>query len=213
MKKLTLIIIIAISFWATNMFSQEAADFNNKIYIGAKIGFNYSNVWDSEGEEFKSDGKFGLVGGGFISIPLFDVFSFQPELLFSQKGFKATGKLLGADYNISRTTNYLSIPLLAGFAPIDFITILAGPQYSYLMKQTDEFENATTSIDQEKEFVNDNLRDNTFSFLIGADFKMEQMVISTRLGWDLLNNNGDGTSTTPRYKNTWWQLTFGYRFN
>lgn len=213
MKRLLFLIIFASLFWATNIFSQGSFDFENKMYIGAKLGFNYSNVWDSEGEEFKAEGKFGFVGGGFLSIPILDVFSFQPELLFSQKGFKATGRLLGADYNISRTTNYLSLPLLAGFTPIKFVTILAGPQYSYLMKQTDEFENATTTVAQEQEFVNDNIRDNTFSFLIGADFKMEQMILSTRLGWDLLNNNGDGTTTTPRYKNTWWQLTIGYRFN
>lgn len=212
MKKILLILVIASAFAATNLWSQSS-DYNDKIYLGVKLGLNYSNVWDSEGEEFKADAKFGLVGGGFLSIPLIDRFSFQPEILFSQKGFNATGKILGADYNIARTTNYLSIPLLAGFSPIDNLTFLAGPQYSYLMKQTDEFENATTSIDQEKEFVNDNIRDNTFSFLLGLDFKIDQIVMSTRLGWDLLNNNGDGTSTTPRYKNTWWQLTLGYRFN
>ena len=213
MKNLIMIIAVTTILWANESLSQGTTDFSDKIYVGAKVGFNYSNVWDSEGEEFKSDAKFGLVGGGFLSIPIIDRFTFQPELLFSQKGFKATGKILGGEYNITRTTNYFSIPLLAGFSPIEYLTILAGPQYSYLMKQTDEFENATTSIEQEKEFVNDNIRDNTFSFLIGLDAKMDQMVFSTRLGWDLLNNNGDGTSTTPRYKNTWWQLTIGYRFN
>jgi hypothetical protein len=33
-----------------------------------------------------------------------------------------------------------------------------------------------------------------------------------RGSWDLKNNNGDGTSTTPRYKNVWYQATVGYRF-
>ncbi len=212
MKKLALIILIATSFWATSVFSQQTVDFKNRIYVGVKLGLNYSNVWDSEGEEFNADGKIGLVGGGFMSIPILDVFSFQPELLFSQKGFKATGKLFGSNYDVTRTTNYLSIPLLVGFSPAESITILAGPQYSYLMKQTNEFKNAVTTIEQEKEFDNDNIRDNTFSFLIGADVKLTQLVLSTRLGWDLMNNNGDGTSTTPRYKNTWWQLTVGYRF-
>jgi hypothetical protein len=213
MKKFLMTLIIVGLFWANNIFSQGSNDFKDKIYVGAKLGFNYSNVWDSEGEEFKADGKLGLVAGGFLSIPIVDRFSFQPEILFSQKGFKGTGRILGADYNITRTTNYFSIPLLAGFTPIEYVTILIGPQYSYLMKQTDEFENATTTIAQEKEFVNDNLRNNTFSFLFGADLILDQVVMSTRLGWDLLNNNGDGTSTTPRYKNTWWQLTIGYRFN
>lgn len=210
MKNLVIILVLGFLFSTNCIFAQSSSDFENNMFFGAKLGLNYSNVWDTEGEEFKADAKFGFVGGVFLSFPLFERFTFQPELLFSQKGFKATGKILGADYNITRTTNHLAIPLLAGYSPVENLTIFAGPQYSYLMKQTDEFENATTSFEQEKEFVNDNPRDNTFSFLIGIDGKINRIVLSTRLGWDLTNNNGDGTSTTPRYKNTWWQLTFGY---
>jgi hypothetical protein len=37
---------------------------------------------------------------------------------------------------------------------------------------------------------------------------MNNIVIGARAGWDLLNNKGDGTSTTPRYKNMWYQATW-----
>jgi hypothetical protein len=68
------------------------------------------------------------------------------------------------------------------------------------------------STTQEEEFTNDNLRKNTFSFIIGGDVNFENLVLGLRGSWDLKNNNGDGTSTTPRYKNVWYQATVGYRF-
>lgn len=185
---------------------------SNQILFGLKIGTNYSNVYDSKGEKFNADPKFGLATGAFIDIPVGSYLAIQPEILFSQKGFKGTGSLLGSSYVLTRTSNYLDIPILVSFSPIPAVSILAGPQYSYLLKQKDEFTNGTTTIEQEKEFQNDNIRKNTFCFLGGVEIKVDHVVIGGRLGWDVLNNQGDGTSSTPRYKNAWYQLTLGYRF-
>jgi hypothetical protein len=44
------------------------------------------------------------------------------------------------------------------------------------------------------------------------DFNLNQFVVSGRAGWDLQKNNGDGTSTNPRYKNVWYQATIGLKF-
>jgi hypothetical protein len=212
MKKSVMLFIIAVILIANKINAQESVDYRDKLQFGAKIGTNYSNVWDSQGEEFKADSKFGLVLGAYISIPIGKLMGIQPELLFSQKGFQATGKILGGGYHITRTTNYLDIPILFALKPSPLLTLLAGPQFSYLMKQTDEFENATSSIAQEQEFKNDNIRDNTLCFILGLDVNYFNLVLGARVGWDFLNNNGDGTSTTPRYKNTWAQFTVGYRF-
>lgn len=147
-----------------------------------------------------------------MSIPIGTYFGIQPELLFSQKGFQATGRILGSTYKFTRTTSYIDVPLLFLIKPSEFISLVVGPQYSYLIKQTDVFANASTSIDQETEFENDNVRKNTLCFTGGVDINMKHIVLSGRAGWDIQNNNGDGTSTTPRYKNVWYQATIGYRF-
>lgn len=209
MKKSMLLLITAIIVMSSSLTAAD--DTRESLKIGAKIGGNYSNVYDTEGEEFDADAKFGLVLGGFVSIPLGKLISIQPELLYSQRGFKATGKVLGFGYDFTRTTHYLDIPILVVFKPSEFISILAGPQYSYLMKQSDDFDNPISNFDIEKEFESDNIRENTFCFVGGVDVNVENFVIGARVGWDLFNNNGDGTSTTPRYKNTWLQLTFGIR--
>jgi hypothetical protein len=180
--------------------------------FGLKAGANYSNVYDSEGEDFEADGKFGFVAGAFLSIPIGQYLGIQPELLFSQKGFKAKGRMFGSGYDLTRTTNYIDLPLLVALKPVPELTFLAGPQFSYLVKQKDVFSNATTNFQQEKEFENDNIRKNTLCFIAGFDINLDHTVIGARAGWDLSNNNGDGSSTTPRYKNAWLQATLGFKF-
>ncbi len=213
MKKAILTIAL-ITLSVSNSIAQESTSTDNreKLFFGLKVGTNYSNVYDSEGEDFVADSKFGLAAGAFVSIPLGKFIGVQPEILFSQKGFKSSGTFLGTAYEATRTTNYIDIPLLFAVKPVEFITILFGPQYSYLMNQKDEFTSGSFSSSEEEEFTNDNIRKNTFSLIGGADLNFNNLVFGLRGGWDLKNNQGDGSSTTPRYKNMWYQATVGYRF-
>lgn len=192
--------------------SSNETDNREKLQFGLKGGLNYSNVYDSQGEEFKADAKFGLAAGAFIAIPIGKYLGIQPEVLISQKGFQATGMLIGKTYNFTRTTTYLDIPILFALKPSEFITLLAGPQYSYLIKQRDVFTSSTSSYAQEQEFQHDNIRKNIFGIVGGLDINLKHLVLGGRVGWDIQNNNGDGTSTTPRYKNVWFQATVGYKF-
>ncbi len=212
MKKLILTIAAVTSLIVTSNAQNNETDFRDKLSFGLKAGINYSNVYDSKGEEFKASPKFGLAGGAFLAIPFGKYFGLQPEALISQKGFSATGRILGDSYKFTRTTTYVDLPLFFALKPSEFFTIMVGPQYSYLIHQTDVFANASTSIAQETEFQNDNIRKNTLCVVGGFDLTMKHIVLSARAGWDLQNNNGDGTSTTPRYKNAWYQATIGYRF-
>lgn len=206
--------IALVTFSVSSSLAQDSkSDFDrDKIFFGLKIGTNFSNVYDSEGENFVADGKFGLAGGVFVSIPIGKFIGIQPEVLFSQKGFKSSGTFLGTEYESTRTTDYIDIPLFLAIKPIKFVTILAGPQYSYLLKQKDKFTGGSLNAVQEEEFSNSNIRKNTFSAIVGADLNIENLVIGVRGAWDLKNNNGDGTSTTPRYKNMWYQASVGLRF-
>lgn len=209
MKKLG-IMAIALTFITVNGYAQD--DDREKIHIGAKIGMNYANVYDTEGEEFDADPKLGLAAGAFLSIPIGTYIGIQPELMFSQKGFKATGSVLGSEYEFTRTTNYIDIPIYLALKPSSFLTIVAGPQFSYLMSRKDNFESSFLNTEQEDEFENENIRKNTLGASFGLDININHFVIGARAAWDLQDNKGDGTSSTPRYKNTWLQATVGFKF-
>lgn len=212
MKTFILAIGIALATHGTIKAQENKTDFRDKLMLGVKAGLNYSNVYDESGEDFVADPKIGLAAGLFMAIPIGAYLGIQPELLISQRGFQATGRLLGTTYDLTRTSTFVDVPLLFAFKPSEFITLLAGPQFSYLIKQKDSFKNTTTTIEQEKEFENANIRKNILCVTGGADITIKHIVLGVRAGWDLQNNNGDGTSSTPRYKNVWYQATIGYRF-
>ena len=212
MKKLILVFVFATLMFGSAFAQKSNADFREKVSFGVKAGINISNVYDSQGEQFNADAKLGLAAGLFVALPIGKFIGVQPEILFSQKGYKGSGSLLGSNYSYTYTSNYIDVPLLFAIKPISLITILVGPQYSFLVKDSYKFDSALINIDQEHVFENDNIRKNTLSFLGGVDFNFKSIVIGTRVGWDLQANKGDGTSETPRYKNIWYQATIAFRF-
>ena len=203
MKK-TLFAVAALILMASTITAQE-------IHIGLKAGINYSNIYDSQNKEYSADGKVGFAAGGFLNIPLGNMLGIQPEILFSQKGFQATSSVLGSDVTLKRTTNYIDLPIFLAIKPSEMLTILVGPQYSYLISQKDIFTNPISDVIVNQDFNTDNIRRNTLCLVGGVDINLSNIVLGARVGLDMYNNNGDGTSTTPRYKNVWAQATVGFR--
>lgn len=211
MKKIFLT-ITALALLLSNINAQDAEASKN-LHFGVKAGVNLANVYDADGEQFNAESKAGFVAGAFLTIPLGEFLGVQPEVLFSQKGYQTTGSVIGIDYKYTHTSNYIDVPLLVAFKPIPFFTILAGPQYSFLISEKNEFTNTlfTDPLIQKSDFENKSVRKNTLGFVGGGEVNIDHLVIGARVGFDILNNNGDGTTTTPRYKNIVYQLTVGLR--
>lgn len=196
----------------TNGNAQSTIDNRETLSFGLKLGANYSNVYDSENEDFVADAKFGLAAGAFVAIPFGKFIGIQPEVMYSQKGFKSTGTYFGSSYEMTRTTDFIDVPLLFAVKPIEQVTVLFGPQFSYLLKQKDEFTGGTISSTQQQEFDNDDITKNIMGLTGGVDINVDKLVFGLRTGWDIKTNEGDGNSSTPRYKNMWYQATVGYKF-
>jgi hypothetical protein len=214
MKKLIslMTLLVVVSGYIIAQERYDDTDMRGHLQVGVKVGTNYSNVYDIKGQDFSADFKFGFVSGLWLSIPVGKQLGIRPEVLYSQKGYQSTGNILGAGYKITHTADYIDVPLLLEIKPIDFITVVGGPEYSYLVHTNNEFSNTFLTAQQEQTFDNINLRKNLLSFLAGLDFNFHHLVIGTRFGFDLIRNNGDGTSTNPRYRNLWYQATLGLRF-
>ena len=208
MKSLITIVVLIIT--SLNMYN--AQDNRDSLQFGPKVGVNYSNVYDSQGDNFSADGKPGLVFGGFVAIPIGTYLGVHSEVLFSQKGFRGSGSILGSSYEFTRTTSYIDVPLYFALKPTNNFTFVVGPQFSYLLNRKDVFTSSGSSFAQEQEFENENIRKNTLGASMGFDIKINRAIIGTRANWDLQENHGDGTASTPRYKNQWLQLSLGFRF-
>lgn len=205
------IFIILFLLVASKSVQAQMDDYRDVLSFGLKAGLNMSNVWDSKGQDFVADPKYGLAGGAFVSLPVGKYLGIQPELMISQKGFQGSGSLLGVGYSYTRTTTFVEVPLLVQFKPIQYFSILAGPQFSYLLKEKNVYTFGSNSTEQEQAFKNEDPRNNIMGFIIGADINIDMLVISARASWDFQTNNKNSVSTTPRYKNQLLQLTVGFR--
>lgn len=104
-----------------------------EVRFGIKGGLNLSNTWN--GDELSDNGiKPGVMAGIFVRTPFGSVFSFQPELLYTNLG----GKLGYSSTSIGRRSgnlnlNYIQLPLLLKVNPVSIASFHIGPYASYLI--------------------------------------------------------------------------------
>ncbi|MBN9293231.1 MAG: PorT family protein [Flavobacteriia bacterium] len=210
MKLLRNTFFIAITLFAFQSFGQNIT-FRDRLTFGLKAGINVNMIYDEEAQDFTADPLVGFAGGAFVTLPLGKFLALQPEVMFSQKGVKASGSVLGTSYTWKRMVNYLDIPLLFAIRPAEFINIYVGPQFGFRLSQKDSFTWGDNGVINQEDFDTD-IRRFMLGIHTGLDFNIHHFVISPRVGLDLLDNRGDGSSTDPRYKNLTFQFTLGYRF-
>jgi hypothetical protein len=156
--------------------------------FGIKAGASLTNItgsYTTGGADFKN--KFGFHGGFVANLPISDIFSIQPELLYSMKGYKYTGTdpYSAVTYTFKQTLHYIDVPVLARINA-GGLFFEAGPQVGYLVA-------ANSSIDDGRVPTRsysgrDNLRKVDFGYAAG-------------LGYQLPNGPGIGLRYNGGFKN------------
>lgn len=165
--------------------------------FGFKLGAVVSNTFDSESTNFSDNAKVGYAAGLFSRIPISGMIALQPEVSIAQRGFIGNGTFLGSDYRLDRTLNYIDVPVMVALMVTPTVTLVAGPQYSYLFKQTDSYSSGSTTFSESTEFSDHELDSSNISFTGGVDVDLDPLVIGLRTGWDT---------------RSWYQLSIGIRF-
>ncbi len=194
--------------------SYKTSDHSEKdgVHLGVRAGVNSSNLIKSGDVDISTGAKLGFNAAVFLEIPIIPAFSIQPELQYSQKGYKASGTYLTTPYEYKQTTNFIEVPLLAKFKPSKNFGILIGPQFSFLTSTKTKYTIANTSHEQLVDQDNNSLRKNILGGVIGLEAAAGPIVFDLRYSLDFQKNNGDGSSTTPTYRNQVIALSAGLRF-
>lgn len=170
MKKILVIVVFV--FITSYGYAQD-------IKYGVKAGLNLTNVVGDDVEDV--DMKSGLYLGAFLTVPLNDNLTFQPELLYSRQGWKEEVIMFGnAKEDVKIKTSYLNIPLLLkmGLGSSEKAHFYAGPQMGFLLKAESEYDDNDNDIKD----VFDNV---DFSLNIGFSF-----VVSDNMSLDVRYNRG-----------------------
>ncbi len=221
MKKVILSAMAICSF----AFTTNAQILDN-ITFGAKAGLNLANV---SGDVKYNDMKAGFHIGAVAEMMINDKFAVQGELLYSTQGFKTESTDSGIGWSEKEESNtklnYLAIPIMAKYYVTDKISLLAGPQISFLTGA--EIENTYTIVDVDpndpfdysiqsrsenldiKEFTNSI----DFGLNFGAEYKMENG-LNFSLRYNLgLSNIIDVSGLPDEINNRVLQFSVGYFFN
>ncbi len=186
--------------------------FANAQRIGIKAGVNFANAnYEMEGASMSTDSRTGLHIGLMGDFPISESWSFEPNLLYSQKGFKMgiTGIAL-AEVEATAAVDYIDIP-----ANIVFKHDLGGPKLAlkagpYLgvgisakVKSGDEEEDA------EFGSGDDQIKRIDFGANFGAGIEIDaiQFGINYGLGFVNLENDSDYSM-----KNNVLSFSIGYFF-
>lgn len=183
----------------------------NKFHLGLRAGANFSNIIKSGDNDFSTEMKVGFNVAAFFEIPVVNGFGVQPEIQFSQKGYKATGTVLGSPYEYRVTTNYIEVPLLAKISFSKQFGMVLGPQFSFLTSTNTKFVTNNALYENNVNNDNSNLRKNLLGGVGGIEVSAANAIFSLRYSIDFQSNNGDGTSSTPKYKNQVLGLSVGFR--
>ena len=132
--------------------SAGAQTFNGGVKAGIDVtGIPLAGeVFDQVAQQTSRDSssKVGLTGGGYVTFPLVNRFSFQPEALFAMKGVKLNETAGGT---FSARLYYLDVPLLVRFRPTASSErpayLFAGPNFGIKMGRSAKLETTAQTAD------------------------------------------------------------------
>jgi hypothetical protein len=175
---------------------------------GVKVGVNFADVSGSVGGGATKSIRTGLVAGGFLTIPLADMFGFQPEVLYSMEGAKVTFTSGSASVESTSKIDMLRVPLLLRVGPKPRSTasgfLVVGPSIGFVVRATETIPNQPDS-----DFKND-LKSTDVALLFGGGVTMGKFLAEARYTAGLRDLNV--TSSSDPNKSQVFSVLVGVTF-
>ncbi len=159
---------------------------------GVKIGLNLANVGGDDVEN-EPDSKIGLAVGGFFTYSLTDKIAIQPEIYYSQKGFKIEETELGMTVKVTTALNYLEIPILGVYSVSKDISVFAGPSIGLYMngemkaEMSGEFMGESFNESETEEIKSEDITSPEFGLVVGGAYSFGKISIGARYSMGLTN--------------------------
>jgi hypothetical protein len=165
MKKITLIIVCALSFAVSQA----------QVKYGVKGGLNFANLTGPDVEDNKMRMSFHL--GAFANFSVADRFSVQPELVFSSQGAKFEDPGDDTKYRLS----YLNIPIVGQYNDPSGFYAETGPQFGFLLAAKVKDDGSTSD-------AKDAFKTVDFAWAFGAGYKFtDKASVGARFNLGLAN--------------------------
>ena len=178
------------------------------ISYGVKAGASLTNFTGKGVEDAKN--KFGFIGGLVANFAVNDIFSVQPEVLFSMKGAKAEAQLTGSP-TVTRKVklSYIDVPVLAHINAAGLFFEL-GPQIGFLASAKGTLEAQGQSFTQD---IKDEVKNVDFGYAAGLGYQMKNGPgVGLRYNGGFTDLSKDVTTNDGAVRNSAFQLYLTYMF-
>jgi len=143
-----IVLFISLAFLTSISFAQDEDLEIPKLRFGLKVGLNSVQMKVVNMSNDNAQNKSGVYVGAFVNIPSSDVFSIQPEIIYSSTEYSGTSKM-----------SFLHVPVLLNFKLANNFTGFFGPEAQILLDINDT---------QNKDLFNSFL----LGFSFGANYKI-----------------------------------------
>lgn len=127
---------------AALLFVSFAFSTTAQVTTGVKLGASFASL------RFKGDdnnqGRLAGYGGLAVNIVLQNQFFFQPELLYSIRGYRYPSTGFNSEGRVS--FGYITLPLLIGYKATNNLSVSAGPELGYLVRARSHFDGSSHDI-------------------------------------------------------------------
>jgi len=149
MKKAILSVVVFIL--SQTLLGQETTT-KSESNFGVKGGLNYATVTQGDFDE-GPDPRTSFHIGFFGEIPIVtNVFSIQPEFIYSRQGFENNFNLLGTNYKTIYEIDYINMPILAKIYLGKTLALEAGPQFGLKINESIETDNSSSETNEVNAF-------------------------------------------------------------
>ena len=178
---------------------------------GIKGGWSVSNLSTNDGEIDDSKARHGFTLGVFGNYPVLGIFSFQPELLYTQKG----GLVKSGNSSVETKSGYIEVPLGLQLNIFKRLYFYLGPQFSFLTNIEVNYEAGNISISIDKD--ESNYRRMDAGIFGGLGLQNEKYFLDARITRGMVDYDKESllSAFQEDYKNLTnfsFALTTGIRF-
>ena len=161
-----LLLLIVFTFTMNAAFAQ----------FGIKAGVNFSNISTNQDDIENLEGNVGFQTGLLFRINVSESFAIQPEALFVRKGTQY--EFLGTE--VKSNMDYVDIPVMLIFKPVEFMSIQVGPQFSYLLGTNVTYGDGFAGIGEGYEAEREDFEDVDYGLAVGVGFNVGKAIIDLR---------------------------------
>lgn len=154
-----------------------------QLHLGTKAGANMTKI---AGESFDKNYKLGYQFGGFIAYDMTSSTAIQVEVLFNQTNTKISNRytdVLTDAFDRGKKMNYVSVPILLRLNTNGLISIMGGPQFSFLSNGNESLLNNSKKL----------FKRTDFGLIAGTELNLKPIRVFARYVWGFsdISNIGD----------------------